>query len=398
MRWQSGTDFRGSRFGGWLLGTCLVFLGPLLARAQVIDCNPGNLFTGSLRIRPAVGCVPLTVQASTGGEAGVRNVRYQYEFNNGPYKPSDVSFDSVYTFKRPGEYQILQLSEKDGNLRRACGRVMVYDTVAPAFVLTSCRNQVSISVPNPARYQFHGYIVRWGDGSRDSLGAPPQNLSHTYADNQPRTITVEGVYRFGCPRPTSQVFRPAEGASTATIEGVDAATAQSLRVRVRNPEQFRLRLEQRQPDGSYRRLPNSVAGSSAAVTVAGNPAEPACFRLVLADTCVLAEPRPTFCYDPPPPPPIPQAEPGVYMPDAFTPNGDGINDELRPLGVAGATIRFEVYDRWGRVLFVSEDAGRGWDGSSAGQPVATGLYAYRLVVTWPGGKRLSVPGSVLLVR
>ena len=392
---SAGLFFRKKRGGPWLKAFGLL-LAPVCAAAQVIDCNPSGLFTGSLRIRPTVGCVPLTVRTSTGGERNVQNVRYQYEFNNGPYRPAQVTRDTVYTYTRPGEYRVLQLSEKDGNLRRACGSVFVYDTVAPAFVLTACRTRVKLTVPDPEKYQYHGYVVDWGDGRRDSLAAAPQELAHTYATPAVRTITVEGVYRFGCRRPTSQVFRPATGASAATIQALETADGGSLRVRIQNPAQDRLFLEQRLPDGSYRRLPRPVTGSTA-LLVAAAPTERVCFRLVLADSCVQAPPGPEVCYEPPPPPVAPPPAPPFRMPDAFSPNGDGLNDELRPLGEVPTRLRWQIFDRWGKLVFASEEPGRGWDGTTEGQPAPPGLYIFSLDGAWPTGPA-TLRGQVWLLR
>ncbi len=70
----------------------------------------------------------------------------------------------------------------------------------------------------------------------------------------------------------------------------------------------------------------------------------------------------------------------VYAPNAFTPNGDGINDRWQPLWTAnpGATFVFTVFDRWGAVLFASNGQEAAWDGTANGGPVPSGVY------TWMG--------------
>ncbi|MEY4594525.1 MAG: hypothetical protein RIQ47_935 [Bacteroidota bacterium] len=86
----------------------------------------------------------------------------------------------------------------------------------------------------------------------------------------------------------------------------------------------------------------------------------------------------------------------LYIPNAFTPNGDGMNDVF---GVKGEGIQdFEllVYDRWGEVIFESTDPVKQWDGSYKGQPVQEGTYVYQ-VFTKDFGRR-SRTGSVTLVR
>ncbi|MEP6675308.1 MAG: PKD domain-containing protein [Ferruginibacter sp.] len=61
-------------------------------------------------------------------------------------------------------------------------------------------------------------------------------------------------------------------------------------------------------------------------------------------------------------------EAGIYVPNAFTPNGDGLNDVLRPvlLGIKTLTY-FKVFNRWGQMVFSTSDQGRGWDGNFGGR-------------------------------
>lgn len=79
----------------------------------------------------------------------------------------------------------------------------------------------------------------------------------------------------------------------------------------------------------------------------------------------------------------------VFAPNAFTPDGDGINDTWRPLWHAndGATLELTIVDRWGRVLFDSSARSASWDGTVDGRPMPTGVYA------WLGHARDAVTGS-----
>lgn len=74
-------------------------------------------------------------------------------------------------------------------------------------------------------------------------------------------------------------------------------------------------------------------------------------------------------------------ETSVFVPNAFTPDGDGINDEFKPsaLGVDLATYEFTVFDRWGEVIFSSNDPKKGWDGNLQGSPVKSDVYPWRLI-------------------
>lgn len=69
---------------------------------------------------------------------------------------------------------------------------------------------------------------------------------------------------------------------------------------------------------------------------------------------------------------------GFYVPNSFTPNGDGINDTWSPLGNAmlPATYALEIYDRWGEQIFASTDPMKGWDGTSGGDEAPIGVYVF----------------------
>lgn len=71
----------------------------------------------------------------------------------------------------------------------------------------------------------------------------------------------------------------------------------------------------------------------------------------------------------------------VYLPNAFSPNADGINDDFKGYfgnGVLFETYELHVFDRWGNQVFLSDDASRGWDGSYKGRVMPSGVYVWRL--------------------
>ncbi len=70
----------------------------------------------------------------------------------------------------------------------------------------------------------------------------------------------------------------------------------------------------------------------------------------------------------------------VWMPSAFSPDGDGVNEKLLPViaGGAPAAYRFTVHDRWGGVLFETADPAQGWDGTAHGRTMDAGVYVWTL--------------------
>ncbi|GAB2588007.1 hypothetical protein GCM10027190_41160 [Spirosoma areae] len=97
----------------------------------------------------------------------------------------------------------------------------------------------------------------------------------------------------------------------------------------------------------------------------------------------------------------------VYVPDAFTPNNDGKNDDLTFLVPKVTAYSLTVYNRWGSVIFSSSDLTRKWDGTYEGNPCPVGPYSWQITYRStnsgganPGGAERSFvrTGQVLLLR
>lgn len=71
-------------------------------------------------------------------------------------------------------------------------------------------------------------------------------------------------------------------------------------------------------------------------------------------------------------------ESSVYIPNVFTPNGDGVNDIFYTPGHNLTSYSISIFNRWGEELFTSDDPTKGWDGSFKGQIVPNGTYVYVL--------------------
>ncbi|WP_268121639.1 gliding motility-associated C-terminal domain-containing protein [Roseivirga pacifica] len=68
--------------------------------------------------------------------------------------------------------------------------------------------------------------------------------------------------------------------------------------------------------------------------------------------------------------------PRIYMPNAFSPNGDNVNDEFKPVADCAVVYSIQIFNRWGSVVFASEDITRGWDGTFEGGDAPNGKYSY----------------------
>lgn len=93
--------------------------------------------------------------------------------------------------------------------------------------------------------------------------------------------------------------------------------------------------------------------------------------------------------------------PGVpyYLPTAFSPNGDGVNDNFRLFVARGVlSAEMDVFDRWGALVYAGDVLAAGWDGSFRGRPAATGVYAYSGQLILVDGSVLEFKGSFMLLR
>lgn len=88
----------------------------------------------------------------------------------------------------------------------------------------------------------------------------------------------------------------------------------------------------------------------------------------------------------------------VYIPNAFTPNGDGNNDIFLIYGEGIKTVDLKVFNRWGELVFDSNNQFSGWDGSYKGVLQNNAVYSYVANITYLDGKKLQRIGSITLVR
>jgi gliding motility-associated-like protein len=91
----------------------------------------------------------------------------------------------------------------------------------------------------------------------------------------------------------------------------------------------------------------------------------------------------------------------IYVPNAFSPNGDGVNDVfvMKWEGLSIVDCRISIFDRWGGQVFESSGIAIGWDGKKAGKDCPGGVYVYKIVYSVDGvtGNQERV-GTVMLVR
>jgi gliding motility-associated-like protein len=89
----------------------------------------------------------------------------------------------------------------------------------------------------------------------------------------------------------------------------------------------------------------------------------------------------------------------VYMPGAFTPGNDGLNDHYGyPPQNKNRLTGLEIYNRWGQRVFFTTEKTKGWDGKIRGVEQPSGVYLYLLRLKTLDGKEVVRRGSFVLIR
>ncbi len=89
----------------------------------------------------------------------------------------------------------------------------------------------------------------------------------------------------------------------------------------------------------------------------------------------------------------------LYAPNAFSPDGDGINDFFNVAGQGLTDYVIEIYNRWGQMVFIANDINEKWDGTFKNKKVPAGTYVYKIKSKDFGTElRIIKSGTVSLIR
>jgi gliding motility-associated-like protein len=90
--------------------------------------------------------------------------------------------------------------------------------------------------------------------------------------------------------------------------------------------------------------------------------------------------------------------PTIYIPNAFTPNNDGFNNEFKVYAENIRTFDMKIFNRWGELLFEAKDINQGWDGTFIDKPVPQDIYVYVIAIMGKNRKLNTYFGNVTLFR
>jgi gliding motility-associated-like protein len=88
----------------------------------------------------------------------------------------------------------------------------------------------------------------------------------------------------------------------------------------------------------------------------------------------------------------------LFVPSAFSPNGDGVNDTFFVYGSCISFMQLEVYSRWGEQVFISTAPSNGWDGTWRGKDCEAATFTYVLRGQMDDGTAIEMQGNLTLTR
>lgn len=95
---------------------------------------------------------------------------------------------------------------------------------------------------------------------------------------------------------------------------------------------------------------------------------------------------------------LPCTKENIYIPNAFTPNGDKVNDLLYVRSTILKSMHLEIYDRWGHKVFQTDNIDEGWDGNYKGQPVPLESYGYYFKGECMQGDKIILKGNITILQ
>jgi gliding motility-associated-like protein len=88
----------------------------------------------------------------------------------------------------------------------------------------------------------------------------------------------------------------------------------------------------------------------------------------------------------------------MYVPNAFSPNNDGVNDMFFAKGDGFKDFKMTIFDRWGTQVFTTNDIAKGWDGHFHSNPVMEDVYVWKIECKTTKGESKMLKGHVSIIK
>lgn len=327
---------------------------------------PDISFTGG----PLEGCVPLTVQfTNTTPAAQVATVHW--DFGQGATS-NDAAPSSTYDV--PGVYDVhLSVADNIGCTADTTitGMVVTHGHPVPSFTFSPDSGCVPLAVTfvDLTDPSFHATCAwDFGDGGSSTVC----DVVHTYTGAGLYSVTLATTSEFGCDGDTTltdiiTVFAHPEAAFTFGPQPTDVFQTQQHFVNTSSGDAITWDWTFTSGDPNFAHIPDP------AVLFPGDGPGEYPVQLVVSNEHNCRDTAMAIV--------VINGYFSVHVPNAFTPDGDGVNDVWAPVIEDQDRTRYRllVFDRWGEEIWASNDPTQGWDGRVNGTPVQDGVYAWKLV-------------------
>ncbi len=229
--------------------------------------------------------------------------------------------------------------------------------------------------------------ITWFPESNIVSGQGEEVATVTVMNNQQATFSVTVVYTDGCTKDTSitidvSIFDPAVMA-TANPDSIIQGESTDLMTAFN-------------PDYTYIWSPADYIedGMETTYNPTATPPQDTTFTVTItnADGCTASASVFVRVI-------VPRCEePYIFIPTAFSPNGDDSNDVFRIRGEYIDNLEMMIYDRWGKEVFTTRNLNNGWDGRVNGKAVTPDVYGYYVRIECLGGEEITRQGNVTILK
>jgi len=293
-----------------------------------------------------------------------------------------TSKNLTYSFKKPGVYEVVLVVSSNSACADSTTMIInVYPNVFSAFSAEPvCINEPLLPVNNTIDPGTSTVFYLWdfGNGQTSTLRNPPAQV-YPVAGNYVISLSVSSAQ---CPFPLSiqkrfaRVDKPAAGINNPVAYAVT---------------NLPLTLEARPIGNSVLWTPATGLDNPVSYTPVfiGNVEQVFTIELKTSSGCITIDTQVVKI----------NKSIVIYVPNAFTPNNDGLNDLLKPFMIGIKELKyFKIFNRWGELIYQTKDPKKGWDGKHKGIPVQSHTLVWMLEGIGVDNKTYQAKGTTILIR
>jgi gliding motility-associated-like protein len=371
------------------------------AQVQAVNILPAP--KPGFRVSDSVGCAPLTVVVTP--VTRDNNQKYKYAFGDGHI---DSAITPTYTYTAPGYYWLKQeITSNTGCVTKDSIPIQLKEGLSPTDTpqieeigyLDWSRVEMELNLQSLANFRYEIYKHTPGKKPELVIRTPFRKTSlHDIlidsTDNdspkEPFWYTVVAIDECGRRSAESKPGAP----PILFGENIDnrAFFLHWIPQEKYSPEPDRNQLfvnDNKAVVNDFDKMVSDRLSDAFKDTFRSYGTEQQCYMLQAhSQTFVLGYSN-TIC--------IPYL-PTVFIPDAFTPNKDGINDTFRVVSLGMQELSLSIYDRWGQRIFSSTNSTAEWDGTKDGLTLPSGVYLFTLSCRTNKGERIYKTGNITLMK